>query len=347
MKAQRASRVLICSAAKMTGKIPKNIGDEALTEALALALRGHDLHVMATLSASSDSPTPGSLERVDPRQLLSLVRAMRRSQVVVLGGGTLLADNDPCGILPSGLPRYCLAVAVLARLLGRPLYIVGVGAQEWTRLSARVALRIVVRLACDVSVRDSIARDYVAQRSDVTPRLSADTIFNLPWNEDRGPGRDIALALAPNTSDADLERVVRLLPTSPPQTICIIRMDQSGEDDEIAARMAEELSARGHSVSILPKSGAWRAVLDVIGGSRVLIASRLHALLFGALNATPSVVVDATDKLTAFAREAAIPVISEVAALDDARAASRSYVESASAAASHDVRLMAFACSQR
>jgi polysaccharide pyruvyl transferase CsaB len=95
----------------------------------------------------------------------SLAALVRRADAVLIGGGGLLQDN-----LPHFYRRYCL-LALIAKLLRRPVMFYAVGVYPPNTRIFRESLRLVLNQADIVTVRDQFSADAIASagiRREVT-----------------------------------------------------------------------------------------------------------------------------------------------------------------------------------
>src|SRR5699024_10185794 len=99
----------------------------------------------------------GVADRVCVSRPGELFRAVRSADVVLLGGGTLLAGHEDGrrSRVPRGFPRFLAAVTAAATATGTPVALVGVGAERWPDGAEDALLRWVVRRARSVWVRDA------------------------------------------------------------------------------------------------------------------------------------------------------------------------------------------------
>lgn len=316
--------VLIASAAYSRDGVMRNIGDEALTDGLAEAFvrRGH--RVVASLNGTDEAP-PG---RVGLSRPSDLVRAVRSADLVVIGGGTLLAGNVEGGsVLPRGLPRYVGVVAAVARAYGTPVALVGVGAERWPSGLQDRLLRGVVRRATTVCLRDAESAQLVAERTGRNARISGDAFFGAhlppPLAQDQR-SHQIVVALSGRTTAGECADVAERLAALPDPTVRIRRMDQHGDDDAVARDLTTRLEALGIASEVSPHVTDWRAAYAEVAGAGLVVASRLHALIFAARARTPSLAVGRSHKVLSFATEAEVPLLNAGSA---ARAASSDYLE--------------------
>lgn len=307
--------VLIASAATWNGAVPRNLGDEALTVGLAAAIaqRGH--RVVSSLNGAEGADRLPS-DRVCLSHPGALWEAVRRVDLVVLGGGTLLAGHvdGPGGWLPRGHPRYLGAVAAVARAARRPVALVGVGAERWPTGAEDWLLRRVVRGAATLCLRDDASAALVAERTGRRGRVSGDTFFGdhvpSPVPPARRSGQAV-VALSGRTRREETAAVAAHLRRRHRGDVVIRRMDQAGDDDTVAHELAHRLRDVGLTATIAPRATDWSTVYREVAHADLLVASRLHALVFAARARTPSVAVGSSPKVRTFAADADVPLLTD------------------------------------
>lgn len=305
--------VLIASAAAWDGTVPRNLGDEALTAGLAAAItrRGH--RVVSSLNGVEGSDRLPA-DRVCLSRPSLLVAAVRRCDLVVLGGGTLLAAHvdGATGRLPRGHPRYLGAVAAAARAARRPVALVGVGAERWPTGAEEWLLRRVVRGASALFLRDDDSVALVAARTGRRGRVSGDAFFGgdvpPPVPTARRSGEAV-VALSGRTSRQEVAAVAAHLLHHHEGPVLVRRMDQAGDDDLVAHDLVARLLSAGRQAYVAPRASSWSFVYQEVAHANLLVASRLHALVFAARARTPSVAVGSSPKVRTFAAEADVPLL--------------------------------------
>lgn len=301
--------VLIASATSWDGDVLRNIGDEALTDGLAQAFvrRGH--RVLAALNGA-DGVAPG---RVCLSRPAALVQAVRGADLVVLGGGTLLAGHvDGASLLPQGHPRYLAVVTAVAAAYRKPVALVGVGAERWPSGIEDRLLRGVIGRAASVWVRDPASAALVEARCGRTARISGDAFFGarlapaVPLTQ---RGGHVVVALSGRTTQAECAAVAERLSQVPDADVRIRCMDQHGDDAGVARDLARRLEAAGMSPRLSPYVTDWRAAYAEMATARAVVASRLHALLFAGRAHTPSLAVGRSTKVLSYVAAAEVPLL--------------------------------------
>jgi polysaccharide pyruvyl transferase WcaK-like protein len=280
-----------------------SLGDAMLTDALAQAIRQTGSEVIVA--------DFGEAVRSDgSRRLLGgladLLRAARKADQIVVGGGTLFQDDVPERAF-GGLPRLCLACGLVGYLSGRRVTFFGVGVDPISRWRQRICIRVAARLAEGVVVRDTASLERLHLMAGKSAELGGDTATLLA----SGRGETVPMALrkgavlALNGLEAKLTApaIADSLATSY-GPVSFVSMHQGSSPDAI--HLPEETRAR---LNVIEGNMQWVDAVSLVRTSRVAVASRLHALYLAALTETPAVAIGNSPKVTSFARDFGVPHI--------------------------------------
>lgn len=298
-------KILIVSADRtVDGGIPANLGDAFLTDAFADAIegRGHEVDVIDFGGHRDD----GGRARTQARGLKGLWASVRSADAVVLGGGTLLQDDDRTKLF-GGLPRLCAVVSLVARINGRPLRYFGVGCDPIARTIPRLALKLAVS-GSPSWVREEESRRRFAEMFGFKPQISSDVA--LLSAERACEERSKAVTIALNRDEApslsrDLLKQLKGLGLAP-QFLSMDQQPTFADHHFVSNILANELT-------LLPTATGWKAAWRAISTSRIVIASRMHALYMAALAGIPAVAIGDKAKVSSFAKEFNIPIFASVA----------------------------------
>jgi polysaccharide pyruvyl transferase WcaK-like protein len=154
------------------GDADGNLGDRAILHAMCRSFR--DLSPEVELVVVSRRPKQAGrvlrAEAIGPGALgfLPLCRAIRSSNVVVIGGGGLFQDDDSLLKMP-----YWAMRVLLVRLLGRPVIGYALGVGPLTSPLARACARLAFALMRTITVRDgqaqSVAQPLSSRPVEVVP----------------------------------------------------------------------------------------------------------------------------------------------------------------------------------
>jgi polysaccharide pyruvyl transferase CsaB len=286
-----------------------NLGDEAVLAATVAELRrrrsGLDISVLsASPVATARAYGVEGVPRAQPR---AVVRALRGCDLFLSGGGSLFQDATSWRS-----PWYYLAVLAGARRWSRRTAVYAQGFEPAHRGWIRAGIRSVLNGVDLVTVRDAASARVLAEAGVRRPRtvVSADPSFLLdpdatpavdrerarwgsgllfglsvrPW----GDGRVLeAVAAAAREAGARLGVRWVLLPMHRPHDV----------------EAAESVAARLDGAVVVREPFEPREMLALIGRLDLLVAMRLHALIFAASQGVPIVPVAYDRKVAALAEE--------------------------------------------
>jgi polysaccharide pyruvyl transferase CsaB len=248
----------------------------------------------------------------------ALAQGIRSCDLFISGGGSLLQDVTSVRniVYYTGLIRF-------ARLARKPVMIYAQGVGPLRQSISRKLARAALQNASAITVRDEASRDLLAQigvRREV--QVTADPVWALPslptsapnlqgqtgktwmvslrsWTEG-GRGFGSALAQAARAQGARLQ----FLPMQPQHDGPLIRKYLQEHAGALGAPDGSEvLDTQGRHPS---------EIVAMTAGAHVMIAMRLHALIFAASRGVPCVAVNYDPKVEALARIMGAPCLDDL-----------------------------------
>ena len=285
-----------------------NAGDEAVLAGLLRTLRDVDPSLEATVvsGAPDETARDHGVEAVRRLDVPAIARALRAADGLVSGGGSLLQDRTSARPI-----AYYAGVMLLARSLGRPYAVHAQGLGPIRRRANRRLAAGALRGAAAVSLRDpesiALARTLgVRRRIELVPDPA---LALTPGGGEGRPDGPIVVAVrswpAPTPYLAGLRAGLERLAESAP--IVALPM-QRGADLAPSRAVCDGIAG----ARVLDDDLALPAVLEAIGGARLVIGMRLHALILAAAAGVPAAAISYDPKVDAFARQAGQPVIASV-----------------------------------
>ena len=286
-----------------------NVGDEAILAGIVTAIRSlaPDAHLTVISASPADTMEQHPVEAISHRGLIGIARAIRASDGLVSGGGSLLHDRTSQRPVP-----YYGGTILLARLLGRPAMVYAQGLGPLRRRHQRWLAALALRAADYLSLRDDrsvvLLRELGVHRPAV---VVSDPVLGLPTPVSvASPGRPrlvVSLRTWPGPEGWVTHVVGALRQLSARFEIDLMPMHLP-EDVAVAERVAAELG--GAARVVVPRG--YRAAIDVVAGADLVIGMRLHALIFAALAGRPFVAIAYDPKVTAFAEQLGQPLGADV-----------------------------------
>lgn len=290
-----------------------NAGDEAILAALKQGLT--ELVPGATFTVMSGDPAATAemhgveaVSRVNPT---ALIRAIRTSDLVISGGGSLLQDVTG----PRNIPYY-LGVVSLARSLRKPVMIYAQGVGPVRGHLGKTLIPRVLNGVSLITTREEesarllgslgVTRPPIVVTADASlalepaPDAAADDEL-LSMGVRPGPGPLIGLALRSWHEGVDvpgLAALADLLAARLEARLVFLPMHRPG-DREVAEAVLARMEAPG---TLLDGIRHPQRLLALLGRFDLIIGMRLHALILAAIARVPMIGLSYDPKIDNFLR---------------------------------------------
>lgn len=318
-----------------------NSGDEAVLQSIVLALREEGeragLRVEPVVLSANPAKTAAAygVEAAHRMRPVELLKALRSCDALVSGGGSLLQDATGVATIP-----YYLGVLRLAQLLGKPTFVYAQGIGPVRRAVFRPLIRAVLGRCRYVSVRDEASAALLERIGlSARPAVVPDPVLGFPplretedaageaaaggelptvgvsvrfWRKDR---RELELLAEALTRLAALRPVrLRFLPLHPPG------------DEEASSFVMERLDPPARArADIVGGADTPLAMLRQVAACDLVIAMRLHALIYAATQYVPMLAVSYDPKIDRFMRQLGLAASGSTDALDPAALAGEAH----------------------
>ncbi len=325
-----------------------NAGDEAVLCGVMDAIKTQDTsaHFIVTSGNAPQTQKRYEIEysiraigRQNPRELMS---AMRECDVFISGGGSLLQDVTSVRNV-----IYYTSLMRLARLFRRPLvvYAQGVGPLN-ERISQRLA-RAAMQSAQVLTVRDDDSAQLLRRIGVTRPiEVVADPVWLLKPSKIEAkssvPTWNVALRSWPNVStETEIEYSNRtfsaIIGAAKTANVRLRFLPmQPSEDAPLAEKFRSQMNANDEIVNLHDTHP--REIMAHCGRCDVMIAMRLHALIFAAAQKIPCVSINYDPKVASLAKLIGAPLLS----IDDLKDAHRVLDSIQNARALSDEQLQIF-----
>ena len=311
-----------------------NAGDDAILEAIQQAI--HEASDDIAVTVLSNDPeltrTQYGMEAIPRFRFWSVFSALRRSDALLSGGGSLLQDTTSTRSL-----LYYLSVIRCAEWLGKPVMLYANGIGPVRRPGNRRRVKRVVERATLVTLRDhSSARelaDMGVTRNDLL--VTADPVFHLaPAPAQRGmellaqtnltPGKPFVAVSVREWRDTgnfcqELAHLCDHLSRQHGLQVLFLLMQPTR--DRETARQVQSLMEEPSSLLDVPCTP--RELMAVLGQARLCLAMRLHTLIFAARMAVPAMGLVYDPKVDSYLKELSLPAAGHVERFDGAEAIRR------------------------
>ncbi|WP_308636667.1 polysaccharide pyruvyl transferase CsaB [Paenibacillus silvisoli] len=312
----------------------RNSGDEAVLKSILFALeeegRAQGLRIEPVVLSIDPAWTTAmyGVEAVHRMRFGEIVRAIRGSDGLISGGGSLLQDATGTKTIP-----YYTGVLKLAQLLGKPTFAYAQGIGPVNRRWMDRLIRGVMRRCAYVSVRDAESAALLGRmgvprdRIDVVP----DPVMALPLPAAQPPaggsglGAGAALPLVGvslrhwRKDGADLARFAAALGALARSRAVRLRFlpFHTPSDAEASLWVMEKLGDIGGSVAEIAEAGDDpQQMLLEVSRCDALLGMRLHALIYAANQSVPMLGLSYDPKIDQFLNRIGLTPIGTTEALD-------------------------------
>jgi polysaccharide pyruvyl transferase WcaK-like protein len=298
--------------------------DEAVLEAFLAALP--EWQIVVTSSQPSLTAATHGCRAVPARNLRALGRALRDADAIVLAGGTVFRTlHGRAGRSMHDLLTWALRLAAGGKVTGKPVAMLGVGADPLPDARARRLARALVRCADLLVLRDEESAHALSAAGAPTPfRVGADPAWTLV---DESPtaeqdGERVLVALGHPAEAAILAD--RLAAVLGPLVTSGLKVElQPWQDGHGATRggMASALATRlGGRVHVAaPPANPGDAKVRM-AGARLVVCLYSFAMMAAAAAGTPFVAIAHEHKHVGLARrlqQPAVPLAADPATITD------------------------------
>lgn len=296
-----------------------NAGDEALLTAIISSLHETIPDVEITVITGNCAMTRANhdVHAVHRFNLWGIIRALRQCHILISGGGSLLQDVTSARSL-----YYYLGIMQLALWLHKPVMLYAQGIGPVRRPTARQAVRKVLQHVAMIAVRDADSAQELAAMGVTAPPIivTADAVLSMPPVE-----TTIGLSILREAGITDTRRRVG---------IAVRNWQNLSAYKDAIAKAADELQQQydchivfvpmqypadvsaGEDIgkrmkgkaTVLSKAYDTVEFMSLLGCMDVVIANRLHALIFASLMNVPVTAISYDPKIDSFMNSIGEPV---------------------------------------
>lgn len=325
----RAKQVII-----VNDGLGKNLGDQAILQAMLGLLHPALPDVSIRVFPNSDLRSPV--------QYMALFRALKRSDLLLFGGGQEIQDHASVAFLVSGLLKL-----FLARLARVPAFCYAIGVGPLGTRLGRLLTRYSLNRVAAVSVRDQGSKQVLLEigATRVPIEVTADPAVTLAPSDqcprglaaDWPPGRGPRIVIAPRRwfhyghflvpmqyrsrwlaqrgKDAfqnlcrELASAVDLMVTTWDARVVLCPMRSAGgsrnpgQDDDGVCREIRSLAKTRDRIKIWTQPSSPQALKRDLGQADVVVGMRMHSLILSSMMNVPVVGLTILPKHLAFLQQ--------------------------------------------
>jgi len=296
----------------------RNAGDEAILDAFIQSTKDLPCPVRVTVLSNTPEETAKKhgTSTVSRFNLFSVLRALRRADVLVSGGGSLLQDKSSTRSI-----IYYLSIIRLAKLFRKPvmLYANGIGPVDRPRNRRRV--KKTISRADMVTLREESSLEELLRIGVSGPPMyvTADPIF-LIETKDEAPAMEalrkagvpgdrplIGISVRSLRTGADFVSQMAALADQITHDLgyhVVFLPMQMPQDVNMSRKIIERMT---HPAYLLGTDLSPEALIGACGQMDLVIAMRLHTMLFAARALTPVIGLVCDPKIAYFLEKLDMP----------------------------------------
>ena len=275
-----------------------NSGDEAILTSITRNLLGasEELDITVLSKDPKDTRERYGCDAVNRFSVIKVLKALKGCDVLISGGGSLLQDRTSTRSI-----LYYLMIIRMARIMGKKVMLYANGIGPVDKASNRRRVRHAVERADVVTLRDRSSMEELRRMGVTREDLSVtvDPVFTL--NSSEAPVIDALLKEAgvpedrpfmavsvrnwPNMEDF-CERIAKICDDISEKydlSVLFVAM-QAPADAELSRRIMEKMK---NGAFLIGRRCEVENLMGVIGRARLVLAMRLHAVIFSARMGVP------------------------------------------------------------
>lgn len=285
-----------------------NTGDEAILEAIVDQLKTELNEPELTVLSLSPEKTAhdykvNSIYRGWRHDNIKKIKALKKADLLISGGGGLLQDSYPTKFLFGPLPYYLLIV-FLAKLCGTKVMFFSQGIGPVDTRWGKILMRVFANLAHLITVRDTHSKELLHSLHVTKPKtiVTADIVFAFkPKQNDickqslslNGDEKLVAVSVRPCPWIDDVsyqQKIAHALDILIEQNdITPIFVPMEGHHDVKESQAVIEKMKKKENAHILDGHFTPSQYQAFISQCELTIGMRLHSLIFSAISSVPHI----------------------------------------------------------
>jgi polysaccharide pyruvyl transferase CsaB len=301
--------IILCGAYGMD-----NAGDDAILEAILLQIRSFDPDIAVRVFSRNPTDTKRNYREhtFHTFNLFSFTKAALRSSIYLSGGGNLVQDITSTRSL-----LFYLFTIFWSHLLGCRILMYGCGIGPITKKRNRkLTYRVLNKCVEAITLRENGSMEELRQLGVTKPTvvLTADPALTLtPAEPEQVESLMLRHGLAPDgkyiafalRNWPDYEKKVSHIADAADYAyakygLTPVYIPIERKQDIRAARLASNLTRSPHR--LLDDTGTARVAIGLLSHMQIVVAMRLHALIFAAGQGLPVIGLAYNEKVSAFLR---------------------------------------------
>ncbi len=278
----------------------RNSGDDALLLSIIQQLKKTDESL--SLSVLSFNPeetkTQFGVDAVDRNNILSVIKAIKTSKMLIVGGGTLIQDSTSTKSL-----IYYLAVIKLAQLFKKKIMLYANGIGPIKNDNAKITKRILNKVDL-ITLREKMSLDELKKIGVDKPRIvvTADSVFGIEYDKKSCEKNQYQLVSVRNHKRLSENFCVDIA------NLCDEMYEKHGistvfipfqkkNDTKITEQIRKLMKSESE---VFDTECDFSELMALMENARLCIGMRLHSLIYSVISKVPCVGLVYDQKVKAF-----------------------------------------------
>ncbi len=305
-----------------------NSGDDAILKAIVKELKSREENLNINVLSKNPLKTEEmyGVNALDRFNFGEVRKAIKETDLLISGGGSLLQD-----ITSTRSILYYLAIMKLAKLNKRPVMIYANGVGPINKLLNRILTRSILNRVDLITLRDDVSMDFVKSLGvgnknihvtadpvytlDASPELRIEEIFSIEEvdTSKKIVGISIREWKAGKDIVGNMVRTINHILEEYDYNVLLIPMHYP-DDLDIAFEIQEDLDKS--RVFVVKENYSVEDVMGIISKMDIMVAMRLHSLIYAATQKVPMVGISYDPKIDGILESLSIENIVDVHKLD-------------------------------
>lgn len=289
-----------------------NLGDEAILKSIIIALKEADKNIEITVLSNNPTKTEKNynVKSVNRWNINKIYKEIISSDGLISGGGSLLQD-----VTSSRNILYYTFIMGLAKILKKPVFIYAQGIGPIHKNINKKIVKYFLNNVQYISLRDEESFNLVKNIGVKTiSEIVPDPVMGLDFkNIDTKEKEDNYIVVSVrdwSTKNDYLKEIAKVCDSLSNKGIKIKLLPMHGKlDEETSVKLASMIK---NNVEILSHTMDIENKLKYIKGANLVIAMRLHALIFAGNVGTPMIGVSYDPKIESYLKLVKQPCIGNV-----------------------------------
>ncbi len=305
----------------------RNSGDDAILHSICQDLRQLNQNNQITVLSNEPNLTMKEypVHAVYRFSLLKVIRALKQSDLLLLGGGSLIQDMTSTRSL-----YYYLGLLWIAMLFKKPIIIYANGIGPLVHRYNRPFTRWTLNRVNVITLRERLSKEALSLLKITKPQIevTADPVFNLQIKKEQSINEILHREKIPtdkplfgvmfrswNNQSHYVATMARICDALVETYDCYIIFVPMKYPSDLTVAI-DINAAMEHKGTILEHRYNEETLINFMGHMDLMLCMRLHAMIYGALEHVPMLGFNYDPKVEYYAKELGIPYVKDMKSID-------------------------------